>query len=173
MQDNQSVAQMTTEVLARQAGTRADMTGESLERALRAVLETEAGRRLGELRDGKHRDERADQWQPNLPWERAEERRQHRLEKRALLREEERSRAHQAAWESFIIRSGCSSSCARTANSSGCLAKRWRGSRRRPCDGWPAKTKVRQKRGWWPLRATATCTTSAWTSSKKGTWLPG
>jgi len=93
---------MTTEVLARQAGTRAKKTGESLERALKAVLETVAGRRLGELRDGQHRGERADQWQPNLPQERAEERRQHRLEERARLREEERGRARQAAWESFM-----------------------------------------------------------------------
>lgn len=93
---------MTTEVLARQAGARAKKTGESLERALKAVLETVAGRRLGELRDGQHRGERADQWQPNLPQERAEERRQHRLEVRARLREEERGRARQAAWESFM-----------------------------------------------------------------------
>jgi hypothetical protein len=75
MQENQSVAEMTTEVLARQAGARAERTGESLEESLKAVLETEAGRRLEELRDGEHRDKRADQWQPNLPRERAEERR--------------------------------------------------------------------------------------------------
>jgi hypothetical protein len=93
---------MATEVLARQAGTRADRTGESLEVALKAVLETEAGRRLGALRDGDHRSERADQWQPNLPRERAEERKQHRLKERAQLREEERGRARQAAWESFM-----------------------------------------------------------------------
>jgi hypothetical protein len=93
---------MTTEVLARQAGTRADRTGESFEVALKAVLETEAGRRLGALRDGDHRSERADQWQPNLPRERAEERKQHRLKERAQLREEERGRARQAAWESFM-----------------------------------------------------------------------
>lgn len=93
---------MTTEVMERQAGTRAERTGESLEGALKAVLETEAGRRLGELRDGEHRGERADQWQPNLPRKRAEERRQHRLEERALLREEERGRARKAAWESFM-----------------------------------------------------------------------
>ena len=35
---------------------------ESLEEALKVVLRTEAGRRLGQLRDGPHRDERADQW---------------------------------------------------------------------------------------------------------------
>jgi len=63
---------MATEVLARQAAARAKRTGESLVEVLRAVLQTEAGRRLGRLRDGHHRDERADQWQPNLPQERAE-----------------------------------------------------------------------------------------------------
>jgi hypothetical protein len=75
-----------------------------LEAALRAVLQTEAGRRLGQLREGDHRDERADQWQPNLPQERAEERRQAHLEERRRLKAEERSRARKAAWESFMRR---------------------------------------------------------------------
>src|SRR5215203_2695506 len=104
MQKNQSVSEMATEVLARQAGARARRTGESLVEALRAVLQTEAGRRLRRLRDGEHRDERAEQWQPSLPRERAEERRQARLEERSRLREEERSRARKAAWESFMGR---------------------------------------------------------------------
>jgi hypothetical protein len=102
MQENQSVSEMATEVLARQAGVRAKRTGESLVEALKGVLETQAGRRLGQLRDGVHRDERADQWQPSLPRERAEERRRDQLEKRSRLREEERSRARKAAWESFM-----------------------------------------------------------------------
>src|SRR5918995_3194557 len=102
MQENQSVSEMATEVLARQAGVRAKRTGESLVEALKGVLETQAGRRLGQLRDGVHRDERADQWQPSLPRERAEERRRDQLEERSRLREEERSRARKAAWESFM-----------------------------------------------------------------------
>jgi hypothetical protein len=103
MQKNQSVSEMATEVLARQAGARAKRTGEPLEVALRVVLQTEAGRRLGQLRDGVHRDERANQWQPSLQRERAEERRLARLrEERGRLREEERTRARKAAWESFI-----------------------------------------------------------------------
>jgi hypothetical protein len=103
MQQNQSVSEMATEVLARQAGARAKRTGESLEEALRAVLQTEAGRRLGRLRDGVHRDERAEQWQPSLERERAEERRLARLrEERRRLKEEERIRARKAAWESFM-----------------------------------------------------------------------
>jgi hypothetical protein len=104
MQQNQSVSEMATEVLARQAGARAKGTGESLVEALRAVLQTDAGRRLGRLRDGVHRDERAAQWQPSLPRERAEEREQARLEERNRLREEERSRARKVAWESFMRR---------------------------------------------------------------------
>ena len=104
MQQNQSVSEMATEVLARQAGARAKHTGESLEAALRAVLQTEAGRRLWQLRDGPHRNERADEWQPNLPRERAEERRQAQLEERRRLSKEERSRARKAAWESFMSR---------------------------------------------------------------------
>ena len=95
---------MATEVLARQAAARAKRTGESLEAALRAVLQTEAGRRLRKLRDGDHRNERADEWQPNLPRERAEERRQEKLEERRRLQEEERSVARKAAWESFMRR---------------------------------------------------------------------
>src|SRR5918993_5486898 len=102
MQENQSVSEMATEVLARQVGVRAKRTGESLVEALKGVLETQAGRRLGQLRDGVHRDERADQWQPSLPRERAEERRQGQLEERRRLREEERIRARKAAWESFM-----------------------------------------------------------------------
>jgi hypothetical protein len=103
MQKDQSITEMATEVLARQAGARARQTGESLEEALKAVLETEAGRRLAQLRDGPHRDERAEQWQPNLLRERAEERRLARVrEERRRLREEERIRAQKAAWESFM-----------------------------------------------------------------------
>ena len=103
MQQDQSVSEMATEVLARQAGTRAKRTGESLEVALRAVLQTEAGRRLERLREGPHRDDRAEQWQPSLPRERAEERQQARIrEERRRLREEERGRARKAAWESFM-----------------------------------------------------------------------
>ena len=104
MQQDQSVSEMATEVLARQAGVRAKRSGESLEEALRAVLQTEAGRRLGQLRGGVHRDERADQWQPTLARERAEERRQAQLEERRRLRKEERIRARKAAWESFMRR---------------------------------------------------------------------
>src|ERR671910_3601892 len=93
---------MTTEILGRQAAARAERTGESSEVALGAVLRTEAGRNLGQLRDGEHRDERAARWQLSLPRERAEERRKGRLEVRRRLREEERGRVRKAEWESFM-----------------------------------------------------------------------
>jgi hypothetical protein len=70
----QKVAEMADEVLARQARTRAERTGESFEEALKVVLETEAGRQLGELRAGPHGREKANQWQEGLARERAEER---------------------------------------------------------------------------------------------------
>jgi hypothetical protein len=102
MRDNQSVSEMATEALARQAAVRAERTSESSEVALEAVLRTEAGRRLGQLRDGEHRDESADRWQLSLPRERAEERKQGQLEERRRLREEERARARKAEWELFL-----------------------------------------------------------------------
>ncbi len=95
MQKNQRVADMAIDVLARQAGERADGTGEPFEEALKAVLETEAGRQLRELRDGPYRDEKAQEWQEDLMQQRAQERKRERAE--------ERSRVQQAAaWERFV-----------------------------------------------------------------------
>jgi hypothetical protein len=65
---------MADEILARQAVARARWSGESFEDALCAVLCTDAGRQLQELRDGVHSSERADEWQENLVRSRAEER---------------------------------------------------------------------------------------------------
>ena len=91
MRKKQKVADMAEEVLSRQARARAERTGESLEEALKAVLETEAGRQLGELRDGPHRDEKVREWQEDLVRERKRE------------RAEEQKRAEQAAaWEQFM-----------------------------------------------------------------------
>ena len=66
MHAEQIVADMADEILARQAAARARWSGESFEDALSAVLCTEAGRQLQELRDGVHGSERADEWQENL-----------------------------------------------------------------------------------------------------------
>jgi hypothetical protein len=102
MQKNQRVADMAVEVLARQAETRAQQTGETFEEALKVVLQTEAGRQLEELRNGPHRDEGAYEWQHNLPHNRARERRTARQEKRSRARQEDLRQAQLAAWESFM-----------------------------------------------------------------------
>ncbi len=95
MHKNQRVAEMAVDILARQAGIRANRTGEPFEEVLKAVLHTEAGRQLSELRDGPHRDERAERWQEDLMQERARERKREQAE--------EKSRAQQAAaWERFM-----------------------------------------------------------------------
>ena len=73
MHAEQVVADMVDEVLARQATVRARRRGESLEDALEAVVCTEAGRQLQELRDGPHGSERAVEWQENLVRSRAAE----------------------------------------------------------------------------------------------------
>jgi hypothetical protein len=74
MKKGQRVGAMADEVLARQARARAERTGEPFEEALKAVRNTEAGRQLEELREGPHRHEKANQWQEDMPRERAEER---------------------------------------------------------------------------------------------------
>ncbi len=106
MQQNQTVAEMAVDVLARQAGIRATRTGEPFEEALKAVLETEAGHQLGELRDGPHRDESAQRWQENLGRERTrgrdEEHNRLQQEERSRARQKERSRIQLAAWKSFM-----------------------------------------------------------------------
>jgi hypothetical protein len=95
MRKNQRVADMAVEVLARQVGARVRRTGEAFEAALKAVLETEAGRQLAELRDGPHGDEKAEDWQEALANKRAQERKREQVE--------ERQRAQEAAaWELFM-----------------------------------------------------------------------
>ncbi len=82
MRKNQRLADMADEVLARQARDRAIRTGEPFEQALEAIVETEAGQQLEELRDGPHGDERAQEWQEGLAEERAKERREERQRRR-------------------------------------------------------------------------------------------
>lgn len=102
LRKNQRVADMAVEVLTRQAETRAQQIGETFEEAFKAVLQTEAGRQLEELRNGPHRDEGADEWQHGLPRNRAQERRTARQEERSRSRQEDLRRAQLAAWESFV-----------------------------------------------------------------------
>jgi len=74
MRYDQSVAEMANEVLMRQAKARAERSGETIEAAMAAVLGTEAGKQLAELRDGPHADEGAEEWQVDIARERARER---------------------------------------------------------------------------------------------------
>ena len=103
MDYDQNVSDMANEVLARQAKVRAERTGEPLEEARAAVLKTEAGQQLRNLREGPYRDERAGEWQEGMAQERAEERsRRAQQEERSRARQEECSRAQLAAWKSFM-----------------------------------------------------------------------
>ncbi len=73
MRDDQSVAEMANEVLMRQAKARADRNGEPIEAAMKAVVGTEAGKQLTELRDGPHAEEGVEEWQVGIAQERAED----------------------------------------------------------------------------------------------------
>jgi hypothetical protein len=74
VQHEQTVSDMVDEVLLRQARARAARTGEHLEEALRAILQTEAGRQLRTLREGPHQVSRAKDWQEDIARAREEER---------------------------------------------------------------------------------------------------
>ena len=74
MSKDRSVEEMANEVLMRQARVRADRSGEPIEEALEAVLNTEAGTQLRELRDAPHDEESVEEWQVGMARERAEER---------------------------------------------------------------------------------------------------
>jgi len=65
---------MANEVLMRQAKVRADRSGEPIEEALEAVLNTQAGMQLRELRDVPHEEESVKEWQLNMARDRAQER---------------------------------------------------------------------------------------------------
>ena len=65
---------MANEVLMRQAKAHAERSGEPIEEALAAVLNTEAGTQLRELRDVPHNEESVEQWQVGMARERAQER---------------------------------------------------------------------------------------------------
>src|SRR5919202_3258952 len=102
MDKEQRGGDMATEALARQAEARVERTRETLEEAFKAVLETEAGQLLEELRKGPHGDEKAQQWQETLAQQREDERRRARQEERQQARREECGRARLAAYESFM-----------------------------------------------------------------------
>jgi hypothetical protein len=74
VREDQSVAEMANEVLMRQAKARAQRSGEPIEEAMEAVLDTEAGKQLRDLRDGPHGEEGVEEAQVDAARERAEER---------------------------------------------------------------------------------------------------
>jgi hypothetical protein len=74
MREDQSVAEMANEVLMRQAKRRSDRNGEPIEVAMEAVLNTEAGKQLRELRNGPHAEERVEEAQVGAARERAQKR---------------------------------------------------------------------------------------------------
>lgn len=102
MQKNQRVSDMVDIVLARQAEVRAEQTRVAFGEALKAVLETEAGRQLRELRNGPCRDQLAWQWQEDLAQRRYDERRRGRQEERQRARQEECRQAQLAAFKLFM-----------------------------------------------------------------------
>jgi hypothetical protein len=83
---NQTVFEMAEEVLARQARSLANRTGQPFDRALEVVAGTEAGRQLKELANGEHRYEKAQHWQERLLWERVEEQLAHLIASKGLSR---------------------------------------------------------------------------------------
>ena len=74
MQPEQTVEEMSNEVLMRQAKARAERRGEPIEAAMGAVVKTDAGKQLRELRDGPHAEESVEEWQVGIARERARER---------------------------------------------------------------------------------------------------
>jgi hypothetical protein len=74
MREDQSVAEMANEVLIRQAKIRSDRSGEPIEVAMEAVLNTEAGKQLRELRNGPHSEESVQETQVGVARERARKR---------------------------------------------------------------------------------------------------
>ena len=74
VREDQSVAEMANEVLMRQARARAERRGEPIEDAMEAVLNTDDGKQLRELRDGAHGEESIEETQVGAARDRAQER---------------------------------------------------------------------------------------------------
>jgi len=86
VQQEQEVSEMAEEVLMRQAKALANGSGRYLEDAKQPVSDTEAGRQLRDLANGEHGPEKAQAWQANVFWGRAEERSMHRIGSEVLSR---------------------------------------------------------------------------------------
>ena len=86
MRPEQTVDEMAEEVLKRQAKAMVAQTGQLFESALEAVACTEAGQQLRELANGEHRQEKAQDWQVSILWERTEDRLMHLVGSDTLAR---------------------------------------------------------------------------------------
>jgi hypothetical protein len=96
MRPEQTVSEMVREVLNRQAKALGARTHQPFEAVLEEVTDTEAGHQLSELAESAYREQRAAEWQANLPWKRAEERHYSWLESymKWLEGKEDRSEYH-------------------------------------------------------------------------------
>src|SRR5215210_1107053 len=74
---DQTISEMVEEVLAHQAKSLAERTGQAFESALGVVADTEAGQQLRELANGEHACEKAQHWQASIRRDRAEEQLKH------------------------------------------------------------------------------------------------
>jgi hypothetical protein len=74
MRAEQTVKEMSEEVLARQAKAMVAQTEQLCESALETVSSTEAGHQLRELAKGEHRREKSQDWQVSVLSERVESR---------------------------------------------------------------------------------------------------
>jgi hypothetical protein len=86
MRPEQTVDEMAEEVLKRQAKAMVAQTGQLFESALEAVACTEAGLQLRELANCEHRQEKAQDWQVSMLWERTEDRLMHLVGSDTLAR---------------------------------------------------------------------------------------
>jgi CheY-like chemotaxis protein len=93
----QTVAEMVVVALARQAEALSEGTDRPLEEAFAQVLRTPAGRLLGQLADGSHRDKKAADWQEGLIADRVARRKAHRPAPGAGTGESNRAKGREGA----------------------------------------------------------------------------
>ena len=103
MRAEQTVSEMVTEALARQAEAFAESTGRPFEDAFAYVIETPAGRLLAELADGPHRHERAAYWQACLRAEREAERPASLLRAWPIARDRYREKEKSTQWRVLLV----------------------------------------------------------------------
>jgi hypothetical protein len=82
----QIISEMVEEVLAHQAKSLAERTGQAFESALGDVVTTEPGQQLRELANREQRHEKAREWQASVRFKRAEEQLNHLFESDVLSR---------------------------------------------------------------------------------------